>query len=160
VPKIFPSVEELWLENGRFISHGSAVLAVRVLDVKERQECRYAICDGGRTNQALAADNGPHPILTLVERLGSNRLTTVCGPTCMTDDRLGRFDLPVGLDVGDVLLWLDAGAYHLPWETRFSHGLCAIAWFDGDERLTIAREREQPGRWGPQAATAGSYHHV
>ena len=32
----------------------------------------------------------------------------------MTDDRLGGFVLPIDTAVGDVLLWFDAGAYHLP----------------------------------------------
>jgi diaminopimelate decarboxylase len=130
------------------------VLAVRVLDVKDRRECRYVICDGGRTNHALAADDHPHVVKALAERGGPTRLTTVCGPTCMTDDRLGRFALPNNITVGDVLLWLDAGAYHLPWETRFSQGLCAIAWFGPDERLQIARPREPARSMGPSSATA------
>ena len=60
-----------------------------------------------------------------------------------TDDRLGRWRLPRDLTAGDVIVWCDAGAYHLPWETRFSHGLCAVVWFDHDERMTVARSREQ-----------------
>jgi diaminopimelate decarboxylase len=149
-PTIFPAVEEIWLENGRSVTHHSALLAVRILDVKDRNECRYVICDGGRTNHALAADDHPHVVQALAERRGPTRLITVCGPTCMTDDRLGRFLLPNDTAVGDVLLWLDAGAYHLPWETRFSQGLCAIAWFGPDEQLQVARRREPPAQWaGP-----------
>jgi hypothetical protein len=60
----------------------------------------------------------------------------------MTDDRLGRWMLPETIDVGDVIAWLDAGAYHLPWETRFSHGLCAVVWLDEHEQPAIARARE------------------
>jgi diaminopimelate decarboxylase len=143
-PELIPSLQEIWLENGRFITTESAALAVRVLDVKERDECRYVICDGGRTNHALAADHGPHALLTLPTRSGRPRLTTVCGPTCMTDDRLGRWPLPDDLAAGDVIAWRDAGAYHLPWETRFSHGLCTVVWDGGDGRLIVARERELP----------------
>jgi len=142
-----PELEEIWLENGRFITQQSTALAVRVIDVKERSECRYLICDGGRTNHALAADLAPHPLVLLEERPGKLRLTTVCGPTCMTDDTLGRFQLPETVSVGDVLLWTDAGAYHLPWETRFSHGLCAVAWCDGRDTPTVARARERPDQW-------------
>jgi diaminopimelate decarboxylase len=141
-PSLIPSLQEIWLENGRFISARSTALAVRVLDVKERDECRYVICDGGRTNHALAADHGPHALITLPSRLGPPRLTTVCGPTCMTDDRLGRWHLPADLAVGDVIAWRDAGAYHLPWETRFSHGLCAVVWDSGEGSLVVARDRE------------------
>jgi diaminopimelate decarboxylase len=153
-PDVFPGVEEAWLENGRFVTHHSALLAVRIVDVKDRADCRYVICDGGRTNQALAADDHPHLLRALVERSGPTRLTTVCGPTCMTDDRLGRFDLPDDSGVDDVLLWFDAGAYHLPWETRFSQGLCAIAWFGPDEQLQIARPREPAAQWARPFASA------
>ena len=61
----------------------------------------------------------------------------------MTDDVLARIALPEDIDPGDVLVWMHAGAYHLPWETRFSQGLCAVAWCDEAERLSLAREREQ-----------------
>lgn len=142
-----PSVEEVWLENGRHLTAASAALVVRVLDVKERPECRYLICDGGRTNQALDADNGPHRLLVIPARAGHRLLTTITGPTCMTDDRLARVALPHTVAAGDLLVWLDAGAYHLPWETRFSHGLCAVAWADGDDQLSLARRRETPAEW-------------
>ena len=142
----YRNLREVWLENGRFVTGAAAALAVRVVDVKDRHECRYIICDGGRTNHALAADTHVHPIAVLPPRYGAARLTTVCGPTCMTDDRLGRWMLPDTVAVGDTFVWFNAGAYHLPWETRFSHGLCAVVWFDGDERMSVARSREQPRR--------------
>jgi diaminopimelate decarboxylase len=146
-PRLFKALEEIWLENGRFLTESSAVLAIRVLEVKEREDSRYLICDGGRTNHALAADTHPRPLVVPVNRTGRARPTTVCGPTCMTDDHLGRWELPEDIEAGDVLVWTDAGAYHLPWESRFSHGLCAVAWYDEEDRLSIAREREQPREW-------------
>jgi diaminopimelate decarboxylase len=140
----FPALQQIWLENGRFVTDQAAALAVRVVDVKDREEGRYLICDGGRTNHALAADRGLHPLLLIPERSGPTRLTTVCGPTCMTDDTLGRLHLPEDIVPGDLLVWMNAGAYHLPWETRFSQGLCAIVWADETERLSLVREREHP----------------
>jgi diaminopimelate decarboxylase len=145
-----PSLEEIWLENGRFVTEDSTALAVRVLDVKERADSRYLICDGGRTNHALAADKGAHQLLVTPARRGAERLTTICGPTCMTDDVLARLPLPGDIGVGDVIAWMEAGAYHLPWETRFSHGLCAVAWCDVDDELLLARERERPETWADQ----------
>jgi hypothetical protein len=65
----------------------------------------------------------------------------------MTDDILGRLPLPDDIAVGDVIAWMNAGAYHLPWETRFSHGLCAVAWSDADDRLVLARPRESSEMW-------------
>jgi ornithine decarboxylase len=142
-----PELEEVWLENGRCLLEQSTVLAVRVIDIKERPECRYLVCDGGRTNHALAADKGIHPLWLLQDRPGPLALTTLCGPTCMTDDILGRLPLPADIETGDVLVWTEAGAYHLPWETRFSHGLCAVGWCDEDDTLSLARERERPENW-------------
>lgn len=147
-----PSLTELWTENGRWLTRASAALIVSVLDVKLRDECRYLICDGGRTNHALDADNGPHALILLPERPGRLVLTTITGPTCMTDDCLGRVMLPDTIVPGDRIIWLDAGAYHLPWETRFSAGLCAVVWADASETLTLARQREVPEDWSRQWA--------
>jgi diaminopimelate decarboxylase len=142
-----PELEEVWVEHGRFVLQHATMLAIRVVDAKERPECRYLICDGGRTNQALSADHGLHPLWTVPDRTGPHRLTTICGPTCMTDDILGRVDLPESIVPGDVLVWTAAGAYHLPWETRFSHGHCAVAWCDDDDNVVLARRRERPEDW-------------
>lgn len=142
-----PTLTEIWVENGSYVTRGSAALVVRVLDVKVRDECRYLICDGGRTNHALDADNGPHRLLLRPNRSGPRVFTTIAGPTCMTDDRLARVRLPEAVAPNDLIVWLDAGAYHLPWETRFSHGLCAVVWADADDALSLARARETPDAW-------------
>jgi diaminopimelate decarboxylase len=123
------------------------VLAVRVDDVKRRDDSVYAICDGGRTNHALISEWEPaHTIEVVPQRSGPTTLTTVCGPSCMAFDRLGRFHLPP-VEVGDLLVWRDAGAYHIPWETRFSRGRCPVVWCDEDWRLHVARDRETPQAW-------------
>jgi diaminopimelate decarboxylase len=142
-----PELEQVWLEHGRYLLEPATVLALRVIDIKDRPECRYLICDGGRTNQALAADKGLHPMWLLREGSEVETLTTICGPTCMTDDILGRMRLPADITAGDVLVWTGAGAYHLPWETRFSHGLCAVVWCDEHETPSLARRRERPEHW-------------
>lgn len=144
-----PSVREIWLENGRFVTSDSTVLAVRVLDVKERPDCRYLICDGGRTNHALVSGWERHGVFTLPARNGPSCLTSICGPTCMVWDWLARTELSRDVQVGDCVVWMNAGAYHLPWETRFSHGHAAVVWCDEEERLSLARDREDfDGWWG------------
>ena len=139
--KQFPGLRELWLENGRFISTGSGVLAVKILDVKERRGVRQLICDGGRTMNALMSAWEQHRLLMLPERSGAEMLTVVHGPTCMAFDQLARIPLPRALKAGDQLIWLDAGAYHIPWEARFSHGHAAVLWHDKNG-LRLARERQ------------------
>jgi diaminopimelate decarboxylase len=139
--KLFPDLRELWLENGRFVSASSGVLVVKILDVKERRGLRHLICDGGRTMNAMMATWEQHALIPLAKRRGAEVLTTVCGPTCMAFDQLARIPLPRSLRAGDYLMWLDAGAYHLPWEIRFSHGHAAVGWHD-ENGLRLARERQ------------------
>ncbi|HEU0009405.1 MAG TPA: hypothetical protein VFT34_06285 [Verrucomicrobiae bacterium] len=146
--RLFPSARELWLENGRWLLARSGVLVVRILDVKERPKVRALICDGGRTMNALVSNWENHELLALPERRGTATPTTVHGPTCMAFDQLARRPLPRTLRAGDHLLWLEAGAYHLPWETAFSHGRAAVYWHDG--RRTRLVRRAEPFRdwWG------------
>jgi len=146
--KQFPALREIWLENGRFISASSGVLVVKILDVKERRGLRQLICDGGRTMHALASIWEQHRILSLPERTGAETQTAVQGPTCMAFDQLARTPMPRSLRAGDHLIWLDAGAYHIPWETRFSHGHAAVLWHD-ENGLRPARERQSfENFWG------------
>ena len=146
--KLLPGLREIWLENGRFVSAGSGVLVVKILDVKERRGLRQLICDGGRTLNALPSLWEQHALLTPPRRGGAETLTAVHGPTCMAFDQLARVPLPRSLRAGDHLVWLEAGAYHIPWETRFSHGHAAVCWHDEDG-LRLVRERQSfENFWG------------
>lgn len=142
----FPSCEELWLENGRWFSARSGVVVVTVLDEKHTHAQRNLICDGGRTMNALVSTWEAHELLTLPERKGRTIMTTVNGPTCMAYDKLARRPLPASIRVGDRLIWMEAGAYHLAWETRFSHGQSAILWHDG-KKITQVRAAESFKEW-------------
>lgn len=143
----YSKLKEMWLENGTFLTGRGAVLVVTVCDVKERPEGRYLVCDGGRTNHAFVSDWESHRLLVLPERCGRLQLTTVCGPNCMAYDRLIRTHLPADIGIGDHIVWLDAGAYHIPWETRFSRGLATVVWYDEQEGLQLARDAETPDAW-------------
>ena len=144
----FPGLQEVWLENGRFLSARTGVLALRVIEVKERRGVRQVIGDGGRTLHALVSTWEQHALHPLDPRPGRRVPTAVCGPTCMAFDQLGRRSLPERLGVGDVLVWFEAGAYHLPWETRFSHGPAAIFWHHGG-RLAPVRGAASFRDWWP-----------
>lgn len=144
--KAHPYIEELWLENGRFISASSGVLVVRVLDMKQRRGLRQFICDGGRTMNALISNWEQHLLAPLEDRSGPAIPTVVHGPTCMAWDQIARVDLPESVNPGDHLLWFEAGAYHLGWETRFSHGLAEVWWHDEND-LRLARPPESFEHW-------------
>jgi hypothetical protein len=64
----------------------------------------------------------------------------------MAFDQLGRRPLPTGIRAGDHLAWLEAGAYHIPWETHFSHGLAAVLWHEGG-KFSVARQAETFEEW-------------
>lgn len=141
-------LKEVWMENGRWLVAPAGVLAVRVLDVKEDvvRGARTLVCDGGRTLHAMVATWEQHRIVPLAERRAAAVETMVHGPTCMTFDNLGVHRLSAGVREGDVLIWLDAGAYQLGWETRFSHGWAGVVWAEADE-IRPVREKVhcQPG---------------
>jgi hypothetical protein len=67
----------------------------------------------------------------------------------MAYDELARRPMPATIAPGDHLVWLDAGAYHLPWETRFSHGWPAVIWHH-DSKLALVRSPESFGAWWGQ----------
>ncbi len=149
--ELFPTVRDYVLENGRFVLSGCGVLVLTVNDIKDIGGFRYLICDGGRTNHALPSDWQNHEIQILPTRSGEPMLTAVCGPTCMAYDCIARRDLPEDISIGDKVLWFNAGAYHLSWETRFSHPLARVLWHDERDNIIEARLpesfREWWGRW-------------
>ncbi|MBM3848264.1 MAG: hypothetical protein FJ405_18505, partial [Verrucomicrobia bacterium] len=97
-----PSLKEIWMENGRWLLADSGVLAVRILDVKERRGMRSLICDGGRTLNAMPSCWEQHDMTSIPLRTGPCVMTTVNGPTCMAFDKLARGQLPGDLAPGDV----------------------------------------------------------
>jgi diaminopimelate decarboxylase len=147
IADLFPSVEEVWLENGRFLTARAAVFVCQVLDVKEHQDARYLICDGGRTNHALASDWQWHDLFSVPMRSGERILTSVCGPTCMAYDWITRELLPGDITIGDLIVWPNAGAYHTSWETRFSYGLSPVVWLVDEDAPLLVRRRETYKEW-------------
>lgn len=139
-------LEELWLENGRWLTAPAGVLLIRVLDEKTGRGVRTLICDGGRTMNAMVATWERHVVAPLAARRGASVPTLLCGPTCMAFDNLGIHDLPRSVRIGDVLLWFDAGAYQTGWETGFSHGLAAMGWVEGS-RYRAVRGTEPFRAW-------------
>jgi len=142
----FPGAQQIWVENGRWLSARSGILILQVLDTKQRRGMQHLICDGGRTLNALVSNWEQHELSTLTARSGRNIPTTVSGPTCMAFDQLARRHLPKSIRAGDHLIWFEAGAYHLPWETRFSHARAAVYWHD-DKEIRKVRERESFEDW-------------
>ncbi len=153
----FESLSELWLENGRCLLGPSAILVVTVQDVKTVDGIRVLICDGGRTNQAMPSVWERHAVAVVGNRdTGEVAETLVCGPTCMGYDSLYRGPLCSSAATGDRIIYFNAGAYHIPWENRFSQGLCNVLWTTDGATLRTLRSSESTdgwlSNWEPQSA--------
>jgi diaminopimelate decarboxylase len=146
---LLPSVKELWTENGRFIVSDAGILVVSVIDVKRIRGTRFLICDGGRTNHALESDWLSHSVALQKndENACEREFTVICGPTCMAYDYIFKGQFTSNVDVGDRLIYLNAGAYHIPWETRFSRGLCRILWTANGRDFSEIRRPESLRQW-------------
>lgn len=150
IPLALPSIREVWMENGRFLTGPAGALVVTVLDKKVRSDVTYLICDGGRVNHARMASTERHEVLLAPNRTAPLQKTVVCGPTCTAVDRLGGWMLPEAIEPGDRIIWLTAGAYHIPLETRFSTGLAPVVWFNARQEPEVIRSRETPAEWWGQ----------
>lgn len=140
-------VREIWTENGRAVTASCAMLVTRVSEVKQNCGCRYLICDGGKVNNAMPANWERHTFSFLPHQENPRVHTAICGPTCQAWDWLERGGFPETVAVGDLVVWRDAGAYHLPFETAFSHPLASVAAVGLDGTLSLCRERQTFDDW-------------
>lgn len=146
--RVFPDSDEIWLENGRVLLAPAGILVVSVIDIKERGGFRILICDGGRANNALPSDWEEHRVaLANAPTDAQTRNTLICGPTCMAFDSFYQGPFISDVRIGDRIIYFNAGAYHIPWETRFSFGECRVLWTTDGERMAEIRKAEPPEEW-------------
>ena len=126
--RLFPSCREVVAECGRVILGPTAVLLLRVVDVKMKYGKRFIICDGGRVNHALPSDWEEHHVYFPNSIGAAPRVeATVCGPTCMAWDFIDRTPVPADIQPGHFVVYDCAGAYHWPWQSCFSQRRAAVA---------------------------------
>ena len=158
VHRRFPECREIIVEPGRVILGPSAVLLLRVVDIKIKYGRRFVICDGGRVNHAMPSDWENHELTFPCSPSDTQAApATVCGPTCMAWDFLTRGLVPEDISPGQFVIYGGAGAYHWSWQTSFSHGRAAAvcATTVGAQHLRIRQlvARQSLQEW---AALAGS----
>jgi diaminopimelate decarboxylase len=123
VDAILPPIKEtgltLVLEPGRWIVGPSGALLTRVVDLKEQpadpatgENRWFVIADAGMTDLLRPALYGAyHQIDAVNPRPGADRLCDIVGPVCETTDTLGSARRLPPVEVGDLLIVKDAGAY-------------------------------------------------
>ena len=123
VDAILPPIREtglrLVLEPGRWIVGPAGALLTRVVDLKEQpaepttgEKRWFVIADAGMTDLLRPALYGAyHKIAAVNPRAGAERLCDIVGPVCETTDTLGSARRLPPVEVGDLLVVKDAGAY-------------------------------------------------
>lgn len=119
---ILPAVRRtgltLVMEPGRWIVGPAGMLLTAVVDMKaqaptaEGAPRTFVIADAGMTDLLRPALYGAwHDIVPVESRPGQPTLCDIVGPVCETTDTLGSARMLPPIEVGDLLLVRDAGAY-------------------------------------------------
>lgn len=106
------SVDEIWMELGRYAVGNHGVYATKVIDHKRSGDRNLLVTDGGINHLARAALTGQSFPATLFRESDENNKTYyIHGPLCTSLDKQGHFQLPEDLTVDDWVIFHKCGAY-------------------------------------------------
>ena len=120
---------EVWMEPGRWISTSAMHILLKVVDKKDS---RMVITDGGINIMGWERPLTEFiPIINLTQPGLKELGTMVFGSLCTPHDVWGRSFFGNGIEVGDVLLVPDQGAYTYSLRQSFIKGKCRVVQYDG-----------------------------
>jgi diaminopimelate decarboxylase len=112
VPLLAPTGLTIYLEPGRFLVGSAGVLLTRVLYRKHSGGKEFVVVDAGMNDLVRPSHyQAYHEIVELVEQERPSARVDVVGPVCETGDFLALDRTLPGLEAGDALAILGAGAY-------------------------------------------------
>lgn len=132
---------ELWVEPGRWLVADSTVLLTRVNSVKTAHKT-FANVDAGFNllvrptmydsyHEVVAANKADAPAV---------REYSITGPICETGDILAKDRMLPGLEAGDIIAVLDAGAYGFAMSSQYnSRPRCAEVLLAGEKAALMRR---------------------
>jgi diaminopimelate decarboxylase len=132
------------IEPGRVLVGPAGVLLTTVVDVKHFEGAkRFVVVDAGMTElMRPALYNAYHRIEPLLRRPGTDTTVDIVGPICESTDAYARDRAFPPVDVGDVIVVHDVGAYGAAMgHTYLRRPLPPEALIDGD-RWRIIRRRQ------------------
>ncbi|MCK8785888.1 diaminopimelate decarboxylase [Roseomonas sp. NAR14] len=133
------------IEPGRWIAGPAGVLLASVVIEKRGEARRFAICDAGMNDLVRPAMyEAWHGIVPVgaAARAAPLSPADVVGPVCETGDTFARGRALPPLAPGDLLAFLDAGAYGAVMSSTYNaRPLAAEVLVDGD-RFAVVRERQ------------------
>ncbi|HTX25243.1 MAG TPA: bifunctional aspartate kinase/diaminopimelate decarboxylase [Steroidobacteraceae bacterium] len=113
---------DLWLESGRYVVAPAGVLLARVTQVKAKGDVKYVGVATGMNSLIRPALYGAyHEIVNLTRpEVQASELVNVVGPICESGDVLGHDrQLPPSRE-GDILVFVNTGAYGHSMSSRYN----------------------------------------
>jgi diaminopimelate decarboxylase len=143
------SLNEIWMELGRFAVGSCGVYVTEVVDRKTVRGRKLLVTQGGiqhMARPALVRQSFPCTLL----RVSDSPLTEyqVHGPLCTSLDQLGHFTLPSDIEVGDRLIFTQTGAYGFT--ESMPYFLCHEGAAEGiilNQKIEVVRTAMSPEAW-------------
>lgn len=116
---LFPDTE-IWAEPGRYICGTAVNLITSVIGTQKRNNQQWYFLDDGLYGSfsGIIFDHWDYELLAL--KRGKKEAATFAGPSCDSLDVLFRDKMSVPLDIGDLLLVPNCGAYTSASATEFN----------------------------------------
>ena len=144
---------ELWIEPGRFLVAQAGSMVARVNSVKTTPVKTFVNVDAGFNTLMRPAMYGAEHRVRVVGRDGAAMKLDVAGDVCETGDILAEGRSLPRPEAGDLVVFLDAGAYGFAMASEYNaRPLPAEVLVDGDEVRVVRRRgtfdelhRSEPG---------------
>jgi diaminopimelate decarboxylase len=144
VPLLAPTGLRIYLEPGRFLVGSAGVLLTRVLYRKHSGGKEFVVVDAGMNDLMRPSHyQAYHEIVELVEQGRPPICADVVGPVCETGDFLALDRTLPGLDAGDALAVLGAGAYGFVMASNYNSRPRPPEVIVDSGKWWVARPREQ-----------------
>jgi diaminopimelate decarboxylase len=144
IPRLTSLGLTVYLEPGRFLVGSAGLLLTRVLYRKHSGGKEFVVVDAGMNDLVRPSHyQAYHEIVELEERGRSASRADVVGPVCETGDFLALDRMLPGLESGDGLAVLGAGAYGFVMASNYNSRPRPAEVMVDDGRWWIAREREK-----------------
>jgi len=144
VPRLAPTGLTVYLEPGRFLVGSAGVLLTRVLYRKHSGGKEFVVVDAGMNDLVRPSHyQAYHEIVELEERHRRSTRADVVGPVCETGDFLALDRMLPGLESGDGLAVLGAGAYGFVMASNYNSRPRPAEVIVDQDRWWISRPRER-----------------
>lgn len=131
------------LEPGRVLVGNAGILLTRVLYTKEAEK-NFVIVDAGMNDLARpAVYDSYHEVLPVVKRDGKVMEADVVGPICESTDYLAKDRRLVGVNRGDLIAVMSAGAYSFSMSSNYNSRPRAIEVLVDGGSYRVVRQRER-----------------